>query len=58
MNIPIEDELKDFLKAVEDCQDDFNFATAVWQDFIYKKQRPEYGHHQIIANAFQDIARR
>ena len=34
------------------------FATAVWQDFNYRKTNNpnNWGHHQIIANAFQDIA--
>ena len=59
-----EEELKDLifkkqLEWIKLCQDDFLiFATAVWQDFIYRKtdDPKNYGHHQIIANAFQDIA--
>ena len=59
-----EDELKDLilkkqLEWIKLCQDDFLiFATAVWQDFIYRKTEDpnNWGHHQIIANAFQDIA--
>ena len=59
-----EEELKDLilkkqLEWIKLCQDDFLiFATAVWQDFIYRKTNNpnNWGHHQIIANAFQDIA--
>ena len=59
-----DEELKDIilkkqLEWIKLCQDDFLvFAQAVWQDFIYRKtDNPKnYGHHQIIANAFHEIA--
>ena len=59
-----EDELKDLilkkqLEWIKLCQDNFLiFAETVWQDFIYRKTKDpkKYGHHQIIAEAFQDIA--
>ena len=60
-----DEELKDLvlkkqLEYIKICQDDFlAFATAVWPDFIYRKTKikSNYGHHQIIANAFQKIAK-
>ncbi len=59
-----EEELKDLifkkqLEWIKLCQDNFLiFATAVWQDFIYRKTKDpkNYGHHQIISESFQDIA--
>ena len=59
-----EEELKDIilkkqLEWIKLCQDNFLvFAEAVWQDFIYRKTKDprNYGHHQIIAESFQDIA--
>ena len=59
-----EEELKDIilqkqLQWIKLCQDNFIiFAETMWQDFIYRKTKnpKKYGHHQIIAKAFQDIA--
>ena len=59
-----EEELKDIilkkqLEWIKLCQDNFLvFAESVWQDFIYRKATDpkKYGHHQLIAEAFQDIA--
>ena len=59
-----EDELKDIilkkqLEWIKLCQDNFLiFAESVWQDFIYRKTKDpkKYGHHQIIAESFQEIA--
>ena len=59
-----EEELKDIilkkqLEWIKLCQDNFLvFAESVWQDFIYRKTKDpkKYGHHQIISEAFQDIA--
>ena len=59
-----EDELKDIilqkqLQWIKLCQDNFIiFAETVWEDFIYRKTKDpkKYGHHQIIGEAFQDIA--
>jgi len=59
-----EEELKDIifkkqLEWIKLCQDNFLvFAESVWQDFMYRKgkTRKKYGHHQLIAEAFEDIA--
>ena len=59
-----EEELKDVilqkqLQWIKICQDNFLiFAETMWQDFIYRKTKDpkKYGHHQIIAEAFHDIA--
>jgi hypothetical protein len=59
-----DEELKDLvlkrqLEYIKICQDDFlAFAKAVWPDFIYRKaKKPKnYGHHQLIAKSFEDIA--
>ena len=59
-----EEELKDLilkkqLEWIKLCQDNFLiFAETVWQDFIYRKTKDpkKKGHHQIIAEAFHDIA--
>ena len=58
------EEIKDIilqkqLQWIKLCQDNFIiFAETVWQDFIYRKTKDpkKYGHHQIIGEAFQDIA--
>ena len=59
-----EEELKDIilkkqLEWIKLCQDNFLvFAESVWQDFIYRKTKDpkKFGHHQIIAESFQEIA--
>ena len=59
-----EEELKDIifkkqLEWIKLCQDNFIiFAETVWQDFIYRKTKDpkKWGHHQIIAEAFEGIA--
>jgi hypothetical protein len=59
-----EEELKDIilkkqLEWIKLCQDNFLFfAESVWQDFIYRKTKDpkKWGHHQIIAESFQEIA--
>jgi hypothetical protein len=59
-----EEELKDIilkkqLEYIKLCQDNFLiFAENVWQDFIYRKDTKKLGkgHHQVIAEAFHDIA--
>jgi hypothetical protein len=59
-----EDELKDLilkkqLEYIKLCQDNFLvFVENVWEDFIYRKDSKELGkgHHEIIAEAFHDIA--
>ena len=59
-----EEELKDIilkkqLEWIKICQYNFLvFAESVWQDFIYRKTKDpkKYGHHQIIAESFQEIA--
>ena len=60
-----DEELKDLvlkkqLEYIKICQDDFlAFAKAVWPDFIYRKKTKDpkkYGHHQIIAKSFENIA--
>ena len=59
-----EEELKDLvlkkqLEYIKLCQDNFLvFVENVWQDFIYRKDTSKLGkgHHEIIANAFHDIA--
>ena len=58
------EEIKDIilqkqLQWIKLCQDNFIiFAETVWEDFIYRKTKDpkKYGHHQIIGEAFQDIA--
>ena len=47
------------LEWIKLVQDNFLvFAQTVWEDFIYRKtdNPKKYGHHQIIAHAFEDIA--
>ena len=47
------------LEWIKLVQDNFLiFAETVWEDFIYRKTNnpKKYGHHQIIAHAFEDIA--
>ena len=59
-----DEELKDIifkkqLEWIKLNQDNFLiFAQSVWDDFIYRKtdDPKKYGHHQIIAHAFEDIA--
>ena len=51
--------LKRQIEYIKLCQDNFLlFVKAMWPDFIYRQtEDPEkWGHHQIIANEFQDIA--
>ena len=43
-----------WLQHIKLCQDNFLYFVAnVWPDFIYRKTKDKdnYGHHQIIANA-------
>ena len=47
------------LEWIKLVQDNFLiFAQTVWEDFIYRKtdNPKKYGHHQIIAHAFENIA--
>ena len=51
--------LKKQLEYVKLCQDNFLiFVKEMWPDFICRdtKDPKKYGHHQIIANQFTDIA--
>ena len=50
--------LKKQIEYIKLCQDNFLlFVKAMWPDFICRKTRTlNWGHHQIIANEFQDIA--
>ena len=51
--------LKKQIEYIKLCQDNFLlFVKAMWPDFICRNtEDPEnWGHHQIIANEFQDIA--
>ena len=51
--------LKKQIEYIKLCQDNFLlFVRAMWPDFICRSTKdPEnWGHHQIIANEFQDIA--
>jgi len=51
--------LKKQIEYIKLCQDNFLlFVKAMWPDFICRQTKdPEnWGHHQIIANEFQDIA--
>ena len=51
--------LKKQIEYIKLCQDNFLlFVKAMWPDFICRQtEDPEnWGHHQIIANEFQDIA--
>ena len=48
-----------WIKHIKLCQDDFlYFVQEVWPDFVCRKsKKPEdWGHHQIIAKEFTDIA--
>ena len=48
-----------WIKHIKLCQDDFlYFVQEVWPDFVCRKAKnPEdWGHHQIIAKEFTDIA--
>jgi len=50
---------KTYLTHIKTCQDNFlYFVKEVWPDFIYKKEfdKKKWGHHQIIANEFTNIA--
>ena len=57
-----EEEIKDIilkkqLEWIKLCQDDFLvFVEAMWEDFICRKDPKNKGHHQIIAEAFHQIA--
>jgi len=49
-----------WIKHVQLCQDNFlYFVKEVWPDFIYRKTSnpKKFGHHQIIAKEFTDIAK-
>ena len=51
--------LKKQIEYIKLCQDSFLlFAKEMWPDFIYRQtEDPEkWGHHQIIANEFEDIS--
>ena len=53
--------LKKQIEYIKLCQDNFLlFVKAMWPDFIYRKTNVEdnWGHHQIIANEFTDIAKK
>ena len=53
--------LKKQIEYIKLCQDNFLlFVKAMWPDFICRQTKdPEnWGHHQIIANEFQDIAKK
>ena len=48
-----------WIKHIKLCQDDFlYFVQEVWPDFVCRKSKKpeEWGHHQIIAKEFTDIA--
>jgi len=48
-----------WLKHIKLCQDNFlYFVQEVWPDFICRKEKDpkKWGHHQIIANQFTNIA--
>ena len=48
-----------WLKHIKLCQDNFlYFVQEVWPDIIMRKERDhsKWGHHQIMAKAFTDIA--
>ena len=47
------------LKHIKLCQDNFlYFVQEIWPDFICRKEKEKskWGHHQIIANEFSQIA--
>ena len=47
------------LKHIKLCQDNFlYFVQEIWPDFICRKEKEKskWGHHQIIANEFSEIA--
>jgi predicted phage terminase large subunit-like protein len=51
--------LKTQIEYIKLCQDNFlYFVKAMWPDFICRDTdvEEEWGHHQIIANEFQNIA--
>ena len=48
------------IEHIKLCQDNFlYFVKEVWPDFIYRKTSnpKKFGHHQIIAKEFTDIAK-
>ena len=50
---------KVFIQHIKLCQDNFlYFVQEMWQDFICRKEKDKskWGHHQIIANEFSQIA--
>ena len=50
---------KKWLSHIKLCQDNFlYFVQEVWPDFICRKEKDpkKWGHHQIIANQFTNIA--
>ena len=58
------DQLRDrvekaMIEHIKLCQDNFlYFVQQVWPDFIFRKEKDKtrWGHHQIIANEFTNIA--
>ena len=47
------------IEHIKLCQDNFlYFVQEMWQDFICRKEKEKskWGHHQIIANEFSNIA--
>ena len=47
------------IENIKLCQDHFlYFVKEMWPDFIYRKtnNRDDWGHHQIIAQEFTNIA--
>ena len=55
------EKIKQYLDAqkILKARTDFlYFVTQVWEDFIYKKgkNKSQWGHHQLIADKFDQIA--
>jgi hypothetical protein len=47
------------IKSIQLAQDNFLFfVKEMWPDFIYRNtpNKDQWGHHQIIANEFTNIA--
>ena len=64
-NVPVEtlrlEVERLLLKHIQLCQDNFlYFVQEIWPDFICRKEKKKskWGHHQIIANEFTDIAKK
>ena len=51
-------QLLDAKKILKGRTDFLYFVTQVWPDFIYRKakHRTQWGHHQLIAEKFDQIA--